>query len=110
MSKEIRFFIQLDENNMPTKLEWEATDADFPGRRECTSLMIRLWDKEEKNTMNIDLWTPEMLVQHMKIHFYHNFLSMADTLQRATGEVVLARMIHDFANEFAQKAGLKKAK
>jgi len=105
--KEIKFIIELDENNLPHKIEWEASDAEFPGRRECSSMMIRLWDKKENNTMNIDLWTSEMLVQHMAIHYFHNLLSMAETYQRATGNVVVSEAIRQFAYQFAQQAGLK---
>lgn len=105
--KEIKFVIELDENNLPHKIEWEASDADFAGRRECSSMMIRLWDKEENNTMNIDLWTSGMLVQHMTIHYFHTLLSMAETFQRATGNLVLSEAIRQFAYQFAQQAGIK---
>ena len=48
---------------MPSKIEWEADDADFEGKKECSSMLLSLWDKEEKVTLAIDLWTKEMLVK-----------------------------------------------
>ena len=78
-TSEIKFTIQLDEKKMPKKIEWEATDSGFDGRKPCNSMMISLWDKDERITMGIDLWTKEMLIEDMNIHFYQIFTKMADT-------------------------------
>lgn len=99
--KEIKFTIQLDEQNLPRAIEWEATDAGFTGKKECASMKIYLWDEEAKNSMHIDLWTPKMLVQHMNIHYFHNLLNMADSYQRATGNLEAAEMIRQLAHQFA---------
>ncbi len=102
-TSEIKFTIQLDEKNMPKKIEWEATDAGFGGKKPCSSMMISLWDKDERITMGIDLWTKEMLVEDMNIHFYQILTKMADTYLKATNNNEAARMIHDFSGEFARK-------
>jgi len=102
-NSEIKFTIQLDEKKMPKKIEWEATDGGFEGKKPCSSMMISLWDKEERITMGIDLWTKELLVEDMNIHFYQIFSKMADTYLKATNNNEAAKMIHDFGNDFAKK-------
>lgn len=108
MSKtsKIIFTIQLDEKNLPQKIEWEADDADFEGKRESKTMMLSLWDKQDSVTMGIDLWTKEMLVDDMNIHYHQIFVKLADTYQNATGNNEVALMIKKFAAEFAEKLKL----
>lgn len=108
MSKtsKIIFTIQLDEKNLPQKIEWEADDADFEGTREAKTMMLSLWDKQDSVTMGIDLWTKEMLVDDMNIHYHQIFVKLADTYQNATGNNEVALIIKKFAAEFAEKLKL----
>lgn len=105
---EIKFTVQLDDKNMPKKIEWEATESEINGKRECNSMMVSLWDKEEKSTMAIDLWTEAMLVDDMNIHFHQIFNKMSDTYKRATGNNEVSDMITKFSNQFADKLELFK--
>ncbi|MHB1687201.1 MAG: gliding motility protein GldC [Ignavibacteriaceae bacterium] len=105
---QINFTVELDDKKMPEKIEWEATDAGFEGKKNCSALMISLWDKDEKSTLGIDLWTKEMLVDDMNIHFYQILTKMADTYLRATQNNDTAKMIEDFAQQFADKLNLIK--
>ena len=105
MSKEaeINFVVKLDDDNAPEEIYWGASEADFEGLKPCESLMISMWDRVEKNTMSIDLWTKEMEVGEMSAHYYFTFMKMADTYQRATKKQELSDMIRTFAAEFARK-------
>ncbi|MGB5289008.1 MAG: gliding motility protein GldC [Ignavibacteriaceae bacterium] len=103
----IKLFITLDEKKMPIKIEWEADDAGFSGKKESQTLMLSLWDKKEKMTYSIDLWTKEMTVPDMKVHFHQIFLKMADTFDRATQGSNAAEMIRNFSLEFAKRTGIK---
>jgi len=105
MSKEaeIKFTLKLDENNIPDAIYWEASDADFEGKKPCDSIMISIWDKEEKNALSLDLWTKDMEVGEMNAHFYLAIMKMAETYQRATKNKEIADMIKRFANDFADK-------
>ena len=107
-TSEIKFTIQLDDKKIPKKIEWEATDAGFEGKRECESIMLSLWDKEEKITMAIDLWTKDLIVEDMNIHFYQIFSKMADTYLRATNNNEVTQMIESFSKDFAGKLNLLK--
>lgn len=101
---EIKFTITLDDNHNPEKIEWSAPDA----AKESTSkaVMISLWDAQEKNTLRIDLWTKDMMVDEMKQFYHQNLLSMADTLERATGEKEAAKAMRNFAQEFGERLNL----
>jgi gliding motility-associated protein GldC len=105
MSKEaeINFVVKLDEDNSPSEIFWGASEADFEGLKPCESLMISMWDRVEKNTLSIDLWTKDIEVGEMSAHFYFTFMKMADTYQRATNSKELSEMIRNFAREFAGK-------
>lgn len=105
MSKEaeIKFLVKVDDKGVPDEIYWSASDAEFEGLMPCDSLMISVWDRGEKNTMSIDLWTSEMQVGEMNAHFYFTLMKMADTYKRATNNSELSDMIRNFANEFAKK-------
>ena len=47
-----------------------------------------------------------MLVEEMKLFYYQTLLSMASTLERATGEDKMAGDMRDFCNYFAKKMNL----
>lgn len=105
-TSEIKFTVSLDENKLPVAIDWEAND---PGEKSsCKSVMIALWDAKENNTLRIDLWTKDMLVDEMKVFFHQTMLSMADTLKRATGEDKMAEDLKDFCAHYADKMNLLK--
>ena len=70
---EITFKVTVDENHLPTKIEWSAPDSGE--QSEANSIMIALWDAKENNTLRIDLWTKEMKVDEMKIWCFFSILS-----------------------------------
>ena len=101
---EIKFTITLDDKKLPEKIDWSASDAN----KESTSkaIMIALWDDQENTTLRIDLWTKEMKVDEMKQFYHQNLLSMADSFERATGEVEAAKAMRHFAQEFGERLKL----
>ena len=109
MSKksEIKITVQLDDNKMPKKIEWEATDAGFTGKKPAKTLMLSLWDEMDNVTYGIDLWTKEMKVEEMQKHYHQIILKMADTFERATNNKDAAGMIRNFSDEFVKKLELK---
>lgn len=103
-TSEINFSVTLDDNNLPEKIDWSATDA---GEKSTSkSLMIALWDAQENNTLRIDLWTKDMMVDEMKQFYHQCLLSMADSFERATGESASAKDLRNFAQDFAEKLNL----
>lgn len=101
----IGFRVGLDADHMPVSIEWEATDSPEAGPQQTKSIMLSVWNSEEKKAMRIDLWTHEMLVDEMKLFVFQTLVTMADTFERATSEPELANEMRGFANQLAEKMG-----
>lgn len=104
----INLTVELDEKNMPTKIEWEATDSNFNGKKEGKAIMLSIWDKKENLTLAIDLWTKDMLINEMNIFFLQTLKKMADTYLRSTSDNDISKFIRDFSDRFADKIEEKK--
>ncbi len=104
---EIKVTVSLDGDNLPTDIQWQATDAEGDGPAACQSVMLSLWDSEKKTTAAIDLWTKDTTIDDMNLHFYQVFHKMADTYFRATKNSELADRIHEFGDGFGDSLGLK---
>jgi len=104
---EIRLTVNLDEDDLPTHIEWHASEARDGGPMACQSMMLSLWDAEKQTTAAIDLWTKDTTVEDMNQHFYQVFHKMADTYLRATKNSDVARLIEEFGNGFGSTLGLR---
>lgn len=94
--------VSLDENNIPEKLQWEATDG-AQDLSESKAAFLSFWDLKTKETLRIDLWTKDMESDEMKRFFHQTLLSMSDTLERAIGEEKMAGDLRDFCHHFSDK-------
>jgi gliding motility-associated protein GldC len=103
---EINFKVTVDENNLPTKIQWEAQDAG--NKSECKGLMVALWDSSENNTLRIDLWTKDMMVDEMKKFFHQNVMTLTDTYVRATGDDATAAKVKKLFLEIGKETGVLK--
>lgn len=109
-TSEIKITVTLDENKLPVAIDWIADDSGLDGVNQSKALMMSMWDKKESNTLRMDLWTKDMLVDEMKQFYHQSILSMADTFERATGEDKIAGDMRDFAEYFAEKMKLVEKK
>lgn len=112
MSKtsEINFRIQLDENKIPEKMEWQASDSG-EGFKETKSIMLSMWDQEEKSAMRIDLWTNDMRLDEMDAHFFQTLITLAESYQRATQSNIVIEEMQKFCESLANKiSAAEKAK
>ena len=92
---EINFTVHLDDQNIPEKIYWDATDNPNEGLSDTRAIAIALWDHYHRGTMKIDLWTKEMEGGDRK-RFYIEFLSgIADTVLTATGDQKMADEIEN---------------
>lgn len=101
----IQFDIDLDENNVPEKIIWNAKDNGKTA--EAKAMIISVWDKEERNTLRIDLWNKEMEVDEMKRFVHQTILTLADSFEKATGETKMAATMRDFCDYYAEKLEIK---
>ncbi len=95
--------VQLDENKVPEKINWTATDSTANEMQTAKSMMIAFWDAAEKAALRIDLWTKDMMVDEMADFYYQTFMGMADAYERATHQQELVHDIKHFAQDFYQK-------
>jgi gliding motility-associated protein GldC len=105
-NSELTFEIGMDENNVPEKIVWKASDSEDRGA--CDAAFLTIWDTNEKNTLRIDLWTKDMQVDDMKIFVHQMLLSLSDTYQRATNDEQNAKEIKQFALELGEKMDILK--
>ena len=100
----INIQIELDNNKVAEKIQWEATDAGE--QREAKAMILGFWDKHEKNTMRIDLWTKEMTVDEMKFFVHQTLLTLSDSFERSTGDTRMAATMKDFCEYYAEKMNI----
>jgi gliding motility-associated protein GldC len=103
---EISFKVTVDENNLPINIKWEAPDAG--DQSECKSMMVALWDSKENNTLRIDLWTKDMMVDEMKKFYHQNVMTLTDTYVRATGDDATAAKVKSLFQEIGKQTGVLK--
>ena len=104
---EIKLTVDLDADNLATRIEWQAAEAPGGGVATCQSMMLSFWDSEKQATAAIDLWTRDMTIDDMNFFFYQVLHKMADTYLRATKNASMAESIHEFGNRFGEGVGLR---
>lgn len=95
--------VDLDENRIPQRIEWNASDSTAANVQQAKAVMLSLWDDAEKTALRIDLWTQKMMVDEMADFYYQTFMTMADTYGRATRHTELVNDMKKFAQEFYKK-------
>jgi gliding motility-associated protein GldC len=102
-SSEISIKVSLDEQKVPSKIDWKAQDSTVNEWQDAKAMMVSFWDGQDKTALRIDLWNKEMMLDEMADFFYQNFTAMADTFNRATKMDDLTNDIKVFAQQFMQK-------
>ena len=98
----LTFNLELDENNVPKKIVMNSTDKQAVNIN-LKSLMIAGWDAKTKETLRVDLWTKDMMVNEMFIMYHQTLMSMANTLEKSTGHDKLAGALRDYCEFFAEQ-------
>ena len=86
----INFSIELDDNNVPNKIEWDASDKPDASPSATKSISVSLWDHEQKNTLRIDLWTNDMPVEEMKRFYIDCIGGLSQSILSSTGDEFMA--------------------
>lgn len=95
--------VELDENRVPENIQWKATESTASEPQKAKAMMVGFWDGQEKTALRIDLWTQKMMVDEMADFYYQTFMTMADTLDRATRQAELVAEMKSFAHRFYEK-------
>jgi gliding motility-associated protein GldC len=101
-NSEINFKIETDDNNVPEKIYWKATDGPSQDFMETKSISISIWDHTQFNTMRMDLWAKDMTVYDMKRFCVEMLDGMAEGLQNATGDDYMAKEIRNVCSKLAK--------
>ncbi len=99
---EIHFSVELDKNNVPEKIYWDATDNPNEGINDTKAIAIAVWDHYHKSTLKIDLWTKHMEVFEMKRFAIEVMSGLANSLVRATNDENAARMIEELCQTLTE--------
>ena len=99
--KNINIEVELDEQNVPVDIRWQADDSSTDEAISCRSMVLSLWDHQKKDTLRLDLWTKDMPVEEMKGFSINILGGMADTLLRATNDEYMAQEIHQLCEKLA---------
>ena len=89
-------------NNLPHKITMNSDDKQAKDI-DLKSIMIAAWDNKKMETLRVDLWTKEMMVNEMYIMFHQTLLSMASTLERSTGNEKMSSALRDYCEFFAEQ-------
>ncbi len=101
---DIKIRIGLNEDQHPTSIEWQAEDnPNGATLQECKGMLLSLFDKENKETLKIDLWTNEMQVVEMDRFFYQTLRGLADTYFKSTRNNKLASDMQQFVQYFGEQ-------
>ena len=103
----INFQIDLDVNNVPEKIVWDATDNDIKNNP-AKAVIISIWDGVAKSSLKIDLWTKEMMAEEMKFFTFQILDSLSETYQRSVGDEKIAKEIKAFAKHIGKASNILK--
>ena len=99
---EINFTIQLDDQNIPDRIHWNATDQPDDGPSDSRAISLSIWDHEQRNTLRIDLWTKEMPVDEMKRFCIDALGGLAQSVLNATGDTFMSDEINGLCDRLVQ--------
>lgn len=104
----INIAIEADDNNMPEQIEWAYFQDEKPQPAATDALLLAIWDKQDKRSLHVDLWTKELTMSEMHQLIFQTMTTMADTYSRATGNKSLstkmAAMLNELEKDLAEQS------
>ena len=99
---EINIQVELDINNLPKNIKWDATDKDGDGMESTKSLSLNIWDNLNHSTLRIDLWTDDMSVVEMKRFYIDIIGGMAQTVLTSTGDEYMSEEMKELCDRLVK--------
>ena len=99
---DINISVELDDQNVPEKIFWEADDMETGGKKESKSMSLSLWDHGTKNTLRIDLWSKDMPVEEMKRFYIDCIGGMAQSILNSTGDEYMSSELNAVCDKFVE--------
>lgn len=107
-SSEINFKVLLDDNNVPERIQWDATEKPDPGLTDTKSISVSLWDHTQKNTLRIDLWTKDMPVDEMKRFYIDCLGGLGQSILTSTGDETMSAEVNALCERLAKYLAAQK--
>lgn len=102
-TSEIRITVRLDDKNVPEHIAWDATDRPDDAPPATKALALSLWDDASNQTINRNIWSKDVQVGEMKRFVINTMVSLAETLEFATGDAEGAAEIRTLCETMAQR-------
>ncbi len=99
---EIKFTVELDKQNVPETIQWEATDNPSGKKESTKAIALSVWDTRQKNTMRIDLWTKDMQVDEMKMFFVETIAGLSETIITSTGDQIMGKEMKELVKRLVK--------
>jgi len=102
MKSEINFEIQLDNDRIPEKIFWDATENPNEGINETKAISISVWDHYHRGLLGINLWTKDMPVDEMN-HFAVDMIgNLVQMLRDSTQDEKMISILEDAGREITK--------
>ena len=105
-TSEILIKVHLDEQKVPERIEWNASDSGLQNLSNSKSVFLALLDKETLDTSTLFLWTKECQVSEMDRKVFYALSALADGYYKATQHTGLANEMRQFIRHFGEKTGI----
>lgn len=99
---EIKFSIELDKDNIPEKILWNADDKETSEDSEAKAISLSIWDHNQKNSLRIDLWTKEMPMDEMKRFYVDAIGGLAQSILNSTGDEYMASEMNNLCDNLVE--------
>ena len=99
--------VNLDDNHIPEKLSWSATDGGID-QQETHAIFLSTWDKETQESARIDLWTKKMPVDQMRVFVHQTLVGIRNSYMKATQDVEMGEAFQQFCDYFSSEHNLGK--
>jgi len=107
---EIRLKVELDDDQVPEKIFWHATDGASQGLEEAKAFNLSVWDHNYQETLRIDLWSKDMPIHDMKRFVIDTIGGMANSLKTATGDEFMADEMEKLCDKLVEHVQKERAK
>lgn len=98
----INLRVELDNDNIPEKIFWDATDKDSTGEEETKSFSLSIWDHNNSSTLRIDLWNKEMPIDEMKRFYVDCLGGLAQSVLNSTGDEFMSSAMNRLCDKMVK--------
>lgn len=98
--------VELDDEKMPEKISWDAGNPEDAEFKQSKAFFLALFDKTNRDTLELDLWTKDMQVIEMDRFVFQTLNSLSEMYYRATKNTELANEMKSFARYFGEKTNI----